>query len=79
MNLTQLQESLVKHQKQKDTLLERLQETINESRQLQDEHNQVIHEGQLIEGGILLLTTLIEQYKEEHDDVEAEFEEVKDE
>lgn len=61
MDLHSLRESLVEHQKRKDELTEQLTSIFEQTTKLQKEYGEVMKEGQLIEGGILLLNKLIEQ------------------
>ena len=65
MTLQELQDSLVEHQKQRDDLAKRVSEIITEVRVLQEEHQKSMNQGQLLEGGIMLLDTLIEQAKDD--------------
>ena len=65
MTLKELQASLVEHQKQRDDLAKRVSEIITEVRVLQEEHQKSMNQGQLLEGGIMLLDTLIEQAKDD--------------
>ena len=59
MDLKELQNSLVEHQKKKDELCETISDVLHEMKELQDKYNEAIKAGQLVEGGILLLDSLI--------------------
>ena len=64
MKLSSLQDKLVEHQKQKDELVERVEEIQNQVQSLTQEHQFVIQQGQLLEGGIALLNRLIEDERD---------------
>ena len=72
MDLKLLQEQLVEHIKTKDELVERLTDIQNKVQSLTAEHQMLVQEGQLVEGGIALLNKMIEDEKAEHDVIDAE-------
>jgi predicted nuclease with TOPRIM domain len=67
--LAELQEKLNTHQKEKERLENRFKEAIQEFNQLKKELEDLSIAGQLVQGGIALLDSLI---NEEKSDAEAE-------
>ena len=67
MDLHSLQESLVSHQKRKEELTTTLTDIFRQTTALQKEYGDCMKQGQLVEGGILLLESLIEKERERED------------